>query len=179
MKTLLVSDRSIPVKLKTALLVAVVPFLAVLRAAGVDWGSIDDTERLAREAALTALITSAVILSFSLYAHFRKTTIGEPVAVAGSIAAMISAVFIALFAFDAADEGVITALYGLVVAVGSVFGITVTRDQVRPETSVMNNPNVEPQDAFYGESERGAITVIEVAALAVIIVAIVWLIQNI
>jgi hypothetical protein len=53
-----------------------------------------------------------------------------------------------------------------------------TRDRVWAPASLQHNPNVEPADAFYAENERGGISIVDLAAVLVIIVAVVWLVDR-
>lgn len=170
--SVIVSNRSIPATVKTMLLAAVIPLLAVLRAAGVDWGSVDDTERLAREGAVAGVSIASLVLIFALYAHFRKGTDVEPVAVGGGIAAFVPTVFALCFAFDWGSEALLTALLALVTAVLAPVGITIVRNRVWPSENLLANEHVEPADHFYGENGDATVWTI-VGVMAAVVLALV------
>lgn len=144
----IVNTRSVSTKLQASLLAAVLPAIAVVHALGFDWGTSDSNEQLARDAAVAAVSSSLIIFVFAVIATLRKDTKAEPVALAGSIGGLISTVFALCFAFDWGSEALLTTLLAFVVAILTPVGISITRDQVYPQSNVIENPNVEPQDHF-------------------------------
>ena len=169
---LVVSNSSVAAKLKTALYAAIVPAVAVIHALGYDWGATNNDEHLARDAAVILVATAVITLAFAVYAQLKKTTVGEPVALAGSVAGVLAAVYSLFLAFDWGSEGVVTTVFALIAAVLLPFGITVTRSNVTPVANVQANPNVEPQDHFHNESGQvDLLMLIAVAALVAIAVA--------
>jgi uncharacterized membrane protein YfcA len=137
----------------------------------IDWNE-------AEVVAAVAAIVAGIGLAGALWAHLRDGSSAEPVAVFAAAVATASSVVGALLVFDAvtAEQG---GLLGAVVATGAaLLGVPLVRDQVYPKSNLQVNPNVEPQDAFYAEKERGGISVVELAAVLVIVVAVVWLVDR-
>lgn len=175
---LVVSNTSIPYKLKAALLGAILPAVILVHALGYDWGATGDEERYARDGAVTLTATAVIVLAFALYAHFKKTTVGEPVAMSIAVGGVLTAITSLVLAFDWATEGVTLAVAAVVAAILLPFGITFTRGEVRPVASTQRYANVEPQDAFHSERGESLVTILIAGAAAIIIiVGLVWLID--
>lgn len=175
---LVVSDNSIPFKLKAALLGAIPAVIILLHALGYDWGATGEEEQVARDSAAALAATAVVVLAFALYAHFKKTTVGEPVAVSIAVGGVLAAATTLVLAFDWATEGVTLAVASIIGVVLLPFGITFTRAEVRPVTTVQKYANVEPQDHVTddkGESLVGLL--IALACIAIIVFVIVVLVN--
>lgn len=142
---LVVSNNSIPSKVKKALLGVIVPLVVLVHALGYDWGATSDEERYARDGGVILAATAAIVLAFALYAHFKKTTVDEPVAVTIAVGGFLVAITDLVLVFDWATEGVTLAVAAVVGALLLPFGISLNRSVVSP---------VEPQDAFMGERAR-------------------------
>ena len=174
---LMVSDNSVAARLKMSLLVAILPLIAVIHAIGYDWGATDETEQLTRDAGVAAFAAAVVVTAFALYAHFKSTTVGEPVAVNGAIGAMIGTTGTLFLAFDWVQESIVVSVLALVTVVAAIWGVTVTRTTVTPMSRVQTYKDLEPQDHFHGEkggSEVGWVQAIGIVGIAigVLIIAI-------
>lgn len=143
---LVVSDKSIPAKVKAALLGAIPAVIILLHALGYDWGATGEEEQVAREGAAWLTATAVIVLAFSLYAQFKKDTSVEPVAVVIAVGGVLTALTSLILAFDWATEGVTIAVSGVVAAILLPFGITFARGLVYPTQNLQKYKDVEPQD---------------------------------
>lgn len=127
-------------------------------------------------AAVVLCVTAAIALAAAVWAHLRRATGREPVAVFAALVAFASSgngVLLVFGTITAAQGGMVAAV---IVTGGALLGVGVVRAKVTPTANLQTYDHVEPQNHFHDETGSGATDVLIAGGLLILGLAVLALI---